>query len=93
MWELKLCRPNFNTQFFQFAATIAASSGHMKDEMMKTDLAVVFASSLTATQCVEAAEAMGVECDHLASVVSYAVDVRSHGDIMTLTALVATGNR
>ena len=61
--------------------------------MMKTDLAVVFASSLMATQCVEAAEAMGVECDHLASVVTYAVDVRSHGDIMTLTALAATGNR
>ncbi|PWA35980.1 hypothetical protein CTI12_AA604410 [Artemisia annua] len=44
-----------------FAATIATSSGHMKDKMMKTDLVVVFASSLTATQCVQAAEANGKE--------------------------------
>ena len=49
MWELKLCRPNFNTKLFQFITTTAASSGHMKDEMMKTDMAVVFASTLAAT--------------------------------------------
>ncbi|PWA59744.1 auxin canalization protein (DUF828) [Artemisia annua] len=35
---------------------------------------------------------MGVECDHLASVVSYSVNVRSHGDIMTLTAIAATAD-
>lgn len=74
------------------AAATAASSGHRKDEeMMKTDLAVASAATLVAAQCVEAAEAMGAERDHLASVVSSAVNVRSPGDIMTLTAAAATG--
>ncbi|KVI01542.1 protein of unknown function DUF828 [Cynara cardunculus var. scolymus] len=60
------------------AAATAASSGHRKDEeMVKTDLAVASAATLVAAQCVEAAEAMGAERDHLASVVSSAVNVRS----------------
>lgn len=76
------------------AAATAASSGHRKDEeMMKTDLAVASAATLVAAQCVEAAEAMGAERDHLASVVSSAVNVRSPGDIMTLTAAAATALR
>ncbi|GKC30421.1 gypsy type transposase, partial [Tanacetum coccineum] len=41
-------------------------------------------------QCVEAAEAMGTERDHLASVVSFAVNIRSPCDIMTLTVVAAT---
>ncbi|KAL0392936.1 UNVERIFIED_CONTAM: VAN3-binding protein [Sesamum radiatum] len=44
-------------------------------------------------QCVEAAEVMGAEREHLASVVSSAVNVRSAGDIMTLTAAAATALR
>ncbi|PWA76306.1 hypothetical protein CTI12_AA235870 [Artemisia annua] len=76
------------------AAATAASSGQRKDEeMMKTDLAVASAATLVAAQCVEAAEAMGAERDHLASVVSSAVNVRSPGDIMTLTAAAATALR
>ncbi|CAH1434253.1 unnamed protein product [Lactuca virosa] len=76
------------------AAATAASSGHRKDdEMVKTDLAVASAATLVAAQCVEAAEAMGAERDHLASVVSSAVNVRSPGDIMTLTAAAATALR
>ncbi|PHT45048.1 hypothetical protein CQW23_14206 [Capsicum baccatum] len=34
---------------------------------------------------------MGVECEHLASMISFAVNVQSAGDIMTLTTAVATG--
>ncbi|GMN46766.1 hypothetical protein TIFTF001_015945 [Ficus carica] len=49
------------------------------------------AATLVAAQCVEAAEAMGAEREHLTSVVSSAVNVRSPGDIMTLTAAAATG--
>ncbi|KAI7725403.1 hypothetical protein M8C21_005119 [Ambrosia artemisiifolia] len=75
-------------------AAATAASGHRKDEeMMKTDLAVASAATLVAAQCVEAAEAMGAERDHLASVVSSAVNVRSPGDIMTLTAAAATALR
>lgn len=76
------------------AAATAASSGSGKDEQMaKTDMAVASAATLVAAQCVEAAEAMGAERDHLASVVSSAVNVRSAGDITTLTAAAATGMR
>lgn len=71
------------------AATAASSS---KDEKMaNTDMAVASAATLVAAQCVEAAEAMGAERDHLASVISSAVNVRSHDDITTLTAAAATG--
>ncbi|MCD7454359.1 hypothetical protein HAX54_024448 [Datura stramonium] len=76
------------------AAATAASSGSGKDEQMaKTDMAVASAATLVAAQCVEAAEAMGAEREHLASVVSSAVNVRSAGDIMTLTAAAATALR
>ncbi|KAH6786948.1 auxin canalization protein [Perilla frutescens var. hirtella] len=76
------------------AAATAASSGAGKDEQMaKTDLAVASAATLVAAQCVEAAEAMGAEREHLASVVSSAVNVQSPGDIMTLTAAAATALR
>ena len=74
------------------AAATAGSSAPSKDEKMaKTDTAVASAATLVAAQCVEAAEAMGAERDHLASVVSSAVNVRSPDDITTLTAAAATG--
>lgn len=76
------------------AAATANSSTQNKDEKMaKTDVAVASAATLVAAQCVEAAEAMGAERDHLASVVSSAVNVRCHDDITTLTAAAATALR
>ncbi|KAK4281199.1 hypothetical protein QN277_012721 [Acacia crassicarpa] len=76
------------------AAATAASSAPKKDEKMaKTDMAVASAATLVAAQCVEAAEAMGAERDHLASVVSSAVNISSHDDITTLTAAAATALR
>ncbi|XP_031098427.1 VAN3-binding protein-like isoform X2 [Ipomoea triloba] len=76
------------------AAATAASSGAGKDEhVAKTNMAVASAATLVAAQCVEAAESMGAEREHLASVVSSAVNVRSAGDIMTLTAAAATALR
>ncbi|KAG5005084.1 hypothetical protein AAZX31_10G232000 [Glycine max] len=76
------------------AAATAATSGAGKDEQMaKTDMAVASAATLVAAQCVEAAEALGAEREHLASVVSSSVNVRSAGDIMTLTAAAATALR
>lgn len=74
------------------AAATATTSGTGKDEVMaKTDMAVASAATLVAAQCVEAAEALGADRGHLASVVSSAVNVRSAGDITTLTAGAATG--
>ncbi|XVF71870.1 hypothetical protein PTKIN_Ptkin12aG0074300 [Pterospermum kingtungense] len=76
------------------AATAASSSTSGKSEQStKTDMAVASAATLVAAQCVEAAEAMGAERDHLASVVSSAVNVRSPDDILTLTAAAATALR
>ncbi|KAK7393505.1 hypothetical protein VNO78_22063 [Psophocarpus tetragonolobus] len=73
------------------AATAASSEANNKDEKMA--ISVASAATLVAAQCVEAAEAMGAERDHLASVVSSAVNVRSHDDITTLTAAAATALR
>lgn len=73
------------------AATAASSSSRKNEQSAKTDTAMASAATLVAAQCVEAAEAMGAERDHLASVINSAVNVRSHDDILTLTAAAATG--
>ncbi|XP_030545874.2 VAN3-binding protein [Rhodamnia argentea] len=75
------------------AATAASSSSRKDEEAAKTDMAVASAATLVAAQCVEAAETLGAERDLLASVVSSAVNVRSHDDITTLTAAAATALR
>ncbi|XP_047317440.1 VAN3-binding protein-like [Impatiens glandulifera] len=76
------------------ATATASSPGSQKDEQgMKTDLAVASAAALVAAQCVEAAEIMGAEPEHLSSVVKSSVNVQSPGDIMTLTAAAATALR
>ncbi|KAE8009769.1 hypothetical protein FH972_006185 [Carpinus fangiana] len=75
------------------AATAASSASGKNEQSAKTDMAVASAATLVAAQCVEAAEAMGAERDHLASVVSSAVNVRSPDDIVTLTAAAATALR
>lgn len=76
------------------AAATATTSASGKDEQMaKTDMAVASAATLVAARCVEAAESLGAERHHLLSVVNSAVNVRSHGDILTLTAAAATALR
>ncbi|TXG63703.1 hypothetical protein EZV62_010697 [Acer yangbiense] len=75
------------------AATAASSALGKNEQSTKTDTAVASAATLVAAQCVEAAESMGAERDHLASVISSAVNVRSHDDIVTLTAAAATALR
>ncbi|KAJ0242503.1 Auxin canalization protein [Hirschfeldia incana] len=74
-------------------ATASQSSSGNNEQVAKTDSAVASAATLVAAQCVEAAEIMGADREHLASVVSSAVNVRSAGDIMTLTAAAATALR
>ncbi|PWA62874.1 FORKED 1 [Artemisia annua] len=75
------------------AATAAASATRKDEQMAKTDMAVASAATLVAAQCVEAAEAMGAEREHLIAAVNSAVNVKSHGDILTLTAAAATALR
>ncbi|URD98256.1 hypothetical protein MUK42_28856 [Musa troglodytarum] len=76
------------------AAATAATSGSGKDDRAaRTDVAVASAATLVAAQCVEAAEIMGAEREHLASVISSAVSVRTPGDVVAVTAAAATALR
>ncbi|KAG6597421.1 VAN3-binding protein, partial [Cucurbita argyrosperma subsp. sororia] len=72
------------------SASASSQGGNDGKDIPKTDMALASAATLVAAQCVEAAEAMGAEHDHLASVISSAVNVKSAGDIMTLTAAAST---
>ncbi|KAK9716352.1 hypothetical protein RND81_06G227700 [Saponaria officinalis] len=69
------------------AATDDSSSGS------KMSRAVASASELLASHCIELAEMAGAEHERVASAVKSAVDIRSPGDLMTLTAAAATAMR
>lgn len=73
------------------AAATAANSGN--DGQSQTSMAVASAASLVAAECVEVAESMGADRQQLSSVVNSAVNVKTAGDIMTLTAGAATALR
>ncbi|CAN6352292.1 unnamed protein product [Urochloa humidicola] len=76
------------------AAAFSSSSGSGRDDRgARTDMAVASAATLVAAQCVEAAEAMGAEREHLAAAVGSAVNVRNPGDVVTITAAAATALR
>lgn len=76
------------------AATAASSSSSGKDggRGARTDMAVASAATLVAAQCVEAAEALGAEREHLEAAVGSAVSIRTPGDVATITAAAATGS-
>nr|DAD47752.1 TPA_asm: hypothetical protein HUJ06_017689 [Nelumbo nucifera] len=59
----------------------------------KMTAAVASATELLASHCIEVAELTGADHDRVASVVRSAVDVRTPGDLMTLTAAAATALR
>ncbi|KAJ4958505.1 hypothetical protein NE237_025616 [Protea cynaroides] len=59
----------------------------------KTSAAVASAAALVASHCVELAEEMGADRDQILTVVDSAVNVRTAGDVMTLTAGAATALR
>ncbi|KAH9761181.1 phosphoinositide binding protein [Citrus sinensis] len=56
----------------------------------KTSAAVASAAALVASHCIEIAEDMGADHDQILTVVNSAVNARTNGDIMTLTAGAAT---
>ena len=59
----------------------------------KTSAAIASAAALVASHCIEIAEEMGAEHDQILTVVNSAINAKTNGDIMTLTAGAATGNR
>ncbi|PIA64815.1 hypothetical protein AQUCO_00100349v1 [Aquilegia coerulea] len=75
------------------AAATATSSAAQYDEPSKISAALASAAALVASQCVEIADEMGADHDHILEIVNSAVNVRTAGDIMTLTAGAATALR
>lgn len=59
----------------------------------KMSAAIASAAALVASHCIEIAEDMGAEQDQILSVVNSAINARTSGDIMTLTAGAATALR
>lgn len=62
---------------------------HKKSSKMST--AIASAAALVASHCIEIAEDTGADHEQILSVVNSAINVRTNGDIMTLTAGAATG--
>ncbi|KAJ6732494.1 hypothetical protein OIU79_003571 [Salix purpurea] len=85
------------------AAAVAAlaASNAMSAEMAVTKQktasrmpsAVASAAALVASHCIEIAEDMGADHDQILTVVNSAINARTNGDIMTLTAGAATALR
>ncbi|XP_017982797.1 PREDICTED: VAN3-binding protein isoform X1 [Theobroma cacao] len=81
-------------------AALAASSA-MLPEMAttcqktssKVTTAIASAAALVASHCIEIAEDMGADHDQILTVVNSAINARTNGDIMTLTAGAATALR
>jgi Auxin canalisation len=65
--------------------------GKLENENKKMGVAMVSATELLASHCIEIAEMAGADRDYVASAIKSAVDVRTPGDLMTLTAAAATG--
>ncbi|KAI5556441.1 hypothetical protein BDE02_18G035600 [Populus trichocarpa] len=59
----------------------------------KLSSAVASAAALVASHCIEIAEDMGADHDQILTVVNSAINARTNGDIMTLTAGAATALR
>ncbi|XP_066319090.1 VAN3-binding protein-like [Miscanthus floridulus] len=72
----------------------AATAGPETDvDGARMESALASATQLLASHCVEIAELAGADHDQVASAVEAAVDVRSPGDLLTLTAAAATALR
>ncbi|KAI4303262.1 hypothetical protein MLD38_038912 [Melastoma candidum] len=72
-------------------AAIALTHRATLDSRLSSALAS--ATELLASHCIELAELAGADHDRMASVIGSAVDIRSPGDLMTLTAAAATALR
>ena len=72
------------------ATSTEISSGQPKMPSKPTT-ALASAAALVASHCIEIAEEMGADHHQILSAVNSAINARTNGDIMTLTAGAATG--
>ncbi|KAL6633849.1 hypothetical protein ACP70R_026520 [Stipagrostis hirtigluma subsp. patula] len=75
------------------AVAAGAANAEADVEGARMDTALASATQLLASHCIEIAELAGADHDQVASAVEAAVDVRSPGDLLTLTAAAATALR
>ncbi|CAA7391622.1 unnamed protein product [Spirodela intermedia] len=75
------------------AAAVAAVAARPYSNDPKMSIAMASATELLASHCIEMAEQAGADHERVASAVQSAVNVRSAGDLMTLTAAAATALR
>ncbi|GER25560.1 hypothetical protein STAS_01147 [Striga asiatica] len=73
------------------AAAVAALAAGKQG--VATPAAVASAAAVVASHCIEMAEEMGAEREHILSAVNSAVNARTNGDVMALTAGAATALR
>ncbi|XP_075640777.1 VAN3-binding protein isoform X4 [Castanea sativa] len=59
----------------------------------KISTTIASAAALVASHCIEIAEEMGADHNHISTAVNSAINARTNGDIMTLTAGAATALR
>ncbi|KAG6391250.1 hypothetical protein SASPL_149003 [Salvia splendens] len=69
------------------------SSAKAKKKPSKKASAVASAAALVASHCIEMAEELGADRDHILAVVHSAINARTNGDVMALTAGAATALR
>ncbi|KAH7687616.1 Creatininase-like protein [Dioscorea alata] len=75
------------------AAAMVTCERSEDDECSKMCTAMASATQLLASHCIEIAEQAGAERERVDSAIRSAVDVRTPGDLMTLTAAAATALR
>lgn len=77
------------------AASIASSEkpNDNQKNLTMASAAISSAAALVASHCIEIAENMGAEQDQIITAVNSAINAKTNGDIMTLTAGAATGIR
>nr|GMC51247.1 VAN3-binding protein [Ipomoea batatas] len=68
-------------------------SGTQQKPSSNVSTAIASAAALVASHCIEIAEDMGADQEQILSVVNSAINARTNGDIMTLTAGAATALR
>ncbi|XP_074579874.1 VAN3-binding protein-like [Curcuma longa] len=75
------------------AAAVAAVVAASQNQTSKMSAAMVSATEILASHCIEIAEQAGADRELVASSIRSAVDVKTAGDLMTLTAAAATALR
>ncbi|XP_065019322.1 VAN3-binding protein-like isoform X1 [Musa acuminata AAA Group] len=75
------------------AVAAVAAASNSGDQTSKMSAAMASATEILASHCVEIAEQTGVDHEHVAAAIRSAVDFKTAGDLMTLTAAAATALR